>query len=490
MGNVDRILRAKVQLQKKNPFYAHILLGIVHKPDDNIPTACINIFGKMRYNPVWIDSLTDEQVEGVMKHEALHLILEHLKRRISYLKRYRMLTEKVWAISEDMVVNDILIQSGEDLPEGIVPEKTGYGRDKGKSTHRYEMKELGITIEEIDKKSVEMIYTEIMKQIPKVDGSGDGEGEGEGEGDGSGIITAVPDDDSEGEGDGEADGDGEGESGNGKQKDKNGKGKDKKNKQDKKEQELIDKLPKGFDEHERPDDDNKVTEKQQEEQLKKWRKKFVEAVEISKNRGNLPAGMERLCEELYKEKLNWKSILYRFISKAIPFDYYWSKPSRKSHVLSQEFGVEMALPNIDKEKIEIIISIDTSGSISDKELAEFSSEMIGIAKSFHNVDILAIVCDCDLQTEPIELKNATVDDIKRLAGSYKGGGGTSHKPVFKWVDENKPNAKLIICFTDGYTDFPKAERVSIKTIWALSGNHCDKNNIPFGDIVEIPRYEE
>jgi len=481
MAEIDRILRAKVQLQKKNPFYGHILLSIIHKPDENIPTACINIEGKMRYNPDWIKSLTDEQVEGVMKHESLHLILQHLKRRFSYLKRKNMIAEQVWSIAEDLVVNDILVSGGHDLPEGIIPDKSSMPGDK--STHRYTIDDFGITIEEIDKKSCEYIYDEIIKQLPTVSGKGQQGGTAKMQGGMTGDDSGDSDGDDQEQQEDQQDDDGNGDGENDKdQQDKDGKSKG--DKEQTPEQEMLNKLPKNFDQHER----GEVPEQKEQEQLKKWQRKFVEAVQIGRDRGDLPAGMERLCQELFREKLNWRGLLWRYITRTIPFDYCWGRPSRKSHSLSMLFGTDMALPSMDREKVEVVVSIDTSGSIDKEELTEFVSEIAGIARSFHSVDIYAIVCDAEVNNA-VDMKNATPDDIERLV--IKGGGGTSHVPVFKWLDENKANARLIICFTDGATEFPDKNDVSIPTLWVLCGRaQAKKEHIPFGEVIVIPHYED
>lgn len=120
---------------------------------------------------------------------------------------------------------------------------------------------------------------------------------------------------------------------------------------------------------------------------------------------------------------------------------------------------------------------NTSGSIGEEELREFMSELVGIAMSFNNIKITVIVCDCNVY-DTFEITNGDVSDIK-----LKGGGGTSHKPVYKWVRENKPHCKLLVNFTDGYTDFPSNE--SVKTLWILSKNSADENTIPFGEVIKL-----
>lgn len=482
MVEIDRILKAKIQLQKKNPFFAHILLGIRHERKDDIPkkSACIDIHGNMKYNKPWIDSLTDAQIETVMEHEALHLILEHLKRRKDYLAINKIISVQIWKIAEDLVINDILVTSGMEFPEGIVPDRY----------HSYTIEGLDITIKDIHKKTAEFVYDEIIKQLPTGNSGSDGEPSDDGEGEGDEIIIAVGSGGGQGdqqdeEGEEESKGDqGESEEDKEETEEKEGDGTgDTKEEEEltEEEKDILDKLPQGWDEHERDED---MPAKEQEREIKRWRQRFITAVELGRMHGNLPSGMDRRCQELFKEKLNWYGILYRFVSKAIAFDYTWLRPARKSHSL------DVYLPGLKGEKIELIVSVDTSGSITDKDLTEFVSEMVGIARSFQLVDILAIVCDCKLTEEPLDIRNATPDKIKREL-KLKGGGGTSHVPVFDWINENKPNTRLLVALTDGATTFPDRNTVRIPTIWILGGTHrVSRNDFPFGQVIEIPKYED
>lgn len=475
METFDRILRAKIQLQKKRPFFGWILLNMEHTEDKKIPTMCINIKGKIRYNPDWVNTLTESQLEGVVEHEALHLVLEHLKRRILYLTKSKVLSTKVWQLCEDVVVNDILVSNDQDLPEGIIPEKD----------HTYTVMPFGIELADIDKKSVEYIYEELMKQMPKQPSQDQKQGSKSKQG-GGGSGQEPDQDDEESDDEEESDSD---SSGGGQSKDdKDGDDDDDSDQGDESDEEqdegtdIANQLPKGWDEHERADEEE-VTEEQQEDELKKWRKVFCEAVEYARSQGNVPLGVERLVDGLFKEKMNWRGLLYRFVSKQIPFDYSFERPAKKSYSLG------VYLPSTTEEKVEVVVSLDTSGSITDKQLKEFVSEMIGIARCFNAVDMIVIVCDAEIHDEPLDLKNATPDSILEYL-DLKGRGGTSHVPVFRWIAENRPRARLLIAFTDGATTFPDEDDVTIQTLWVLGGDHILEEEVPFGKAVIIPKYED
>ena len=207
-----------------------------------------------------------------------------------------------------------------------------------------------------------------------------------------------------------------------------------------------------------------------------WEKEIVEAATFAKMQGKLPAGIKRLVNELLGNVIDWRGLLYKYIQSTLPFDYTWIKPNKKSYAT----GIYM--PDVVREQIDIICSIDTSGSISEEELTEFSSELLGIINSFENINLTIIYNDTEVYG-PHRLQNPTPSDIIKL--KPKGGGGTNHIPVFEWVNKNNENASLLICFTDGYTSYPNNS--SIDTIWVLAGHHCDKDTIPFGRVIELPR---
>lgn len=248
--------------------------------------------------------------------------------------------------------------------------------------------------------------------------------------------------------------------------------------------ELYGKLPKnkikvysgkGFDKHIRGKKNKSASESKEEKQLKKrWKQLMVEASQMARQQGKLPAGIERLVEELIEPKLNWKSLLYRYITNTLPMDYSYSKPSKRS------ISVGFYMPYIKKEEVDIAIAVDTSGSISQTELTEFLSEMVGISKSFANLNMYVIICDAKVQ-EVLEIKNGSIPQIMDI--KCKGGGGTDHKVVFEHIRENKPSTKLLIAFTDGYTDLP--DEITTNTIWVICKGGTTEHVKDTGEVIEL-----
>lgn len=125
-----------------------------------------------------------------------------------------------------------------------------------------------------------------------------------------------------------------------------------------------------FDEHIIGDDKGKPLSNRELKELKKqWADRTQQALTMSEMRGDIPQGIERLIGELHKEKINWKALLNRYITQQIPFDYSYARFHKKS--ISS--GVYM--PGIIKDRIQISVMIDLSGSIGKGELTDFLSEI-------------------------------------------------------------------------------------------------------------------
>ena len=111
--------------------------------------------------------------------------------------------------------------------------------------------------------------------------------------------------------------------------------------------------------------------------------------------------------------------------------------------------------------------------------------MINLGKSFEAINITVLICDTKVY-KAYEFRNSNINKIKNI--NMRGGGGTSHKPIYEWIKNNKPNAKLLVNFTDGYTEFPSQSNSlarKLKTIWLLGKNSISKDKIPFGKVIEM-----
>ena len=160
----------------------------------------------------------------------------------------------------------------------------------------------------------------------------------------------------------------------------------------------------------------------------------------AQERGFKSGDLTRLFKDIHDPIVPWRDVLARFVQPFINDSYSWSKLNRK--VLAQK----LLLPGyIKSEKIQGIISADTSGSISDKDLTDVISEVSGLINSFNSLEIKLLIGDAELKEEHDLTKNFELSDIK-----FKGGGGTSHGFVFDYIQENNPQFAII--FSDMQSD--------------------------------------
>ena len=380
LSTTERLTKARIQIQMKNPFFAHMSLYLNFKEMKKGELDCdsmgVDVKGTLYYYGGFVEKLSDEELKGVLIHEILHLTFLHLT-------RLGTRNHEIFNIATDLCINWLISQNGFTLPSSdefkpLVPDYDG------------EFNEMGLHLEKINEKTAEIVYDEIVKQAKKNGENAEGEG------------------DEGGEGEGDVD---------------------------------LDKLGKArFDEHKYS---KEMTKKEKDKAEKQWVDRIQEGMTIAKMKGDVPNGMERFLGDLHKEKINWKSLLNQYITQQIPYDYSYAKPHKKS------VCVGTYMPHQLKEKVEIAVCIDLSGSIGAKEYADFMSEIVGLARAYQErIDIHFYSHDTEGYYGGL-VQNGNIHKI--LALDLKGGGGTSHKPVMDLMKENN-ETKMVVFFTDGYSD--------------------------------------
>lgn len=122
--------------------------------------------------------------------------------------------------------------------------------------------------------------------------------------------------------------------------------------------------------------------------------------------------------------------------------------------------------------------VDTSGSIDDKTMNKFMTEVKSIVRTFPKVKGWFMSCDCTVsQFEELE-------KVAKLKSTY-GYGGTSHIPVFEEIKKRKIIPKVVVCFTDLYTEFPR-KKPDYPVLWLLTPDGNDQKP-PFGRVIKMTR---
>lgn len=228
--------------------------------------------------------------------------------------------------------------------------------------------------------------------------------------------------------------------------------------------------------NQKPGKNGYYTQKEIDDSSKKWRKATIDAATIAKQMGKLPADLQRLVDDTIEPKKRWRELLWAFITNEIPSDFTYMRPSKKS------ISCGFYMPSMTMESIDIVVAVDTSGSISDQQFSQFVSEMIAISRSFNYVNMTLIDCDASIKGV-YEFRGNIEEEIHGI--KFRGYGGTDFRPVFKWIEENSANCKVLIYLTDGMGSYPE-HPPKYSVIWALTED-CDA---PWGNKIILDIHDE
>lgn len=198
-----------------------------------------------------------------------------------------------------------------------------------------------------------------------------------------------------------------------------------------------------------------------------WQQLTKQAEKIAAAQGKLPGSMQRTIDQLNVSRVDWRSLLRRFVQEQVRADYSWTRPNTR-YLCSGLF-----LPALHSIACgRIVLAIDTSGSIDTVLLAQFATEMQAIADEVQPSSVDVLYCDTHVH------KIDTFERNEPLTIAVVGGGGTAFAPVFEAVAEGDAPAVLIY-LTDLDGSFPDVAP-DYPVIWAAYGHSSD---VPFGELV-------
>ena len=367
------------------------------------------------YGREFVDSLTDKELAFLVMHENMHKCYRHLTTWKSLHEIDHDLANKAC----DYVINIQLVDM--DPNETII----AFPRDKqtGKP-----MGVLDARFRGMDSKQV----FDILKEEGEDGGDGEGEGEGEG-GDGTGIGGKSPD--------------GQGNSPDG-----------------------------GLDSHDWDDATNGLTEQEKKDLEREIQQALRQGGIYA---GKVGANMPREIGELLKPKIDWRSVLRKFVRTSLKDrdSVSW----RKAH--KNFLWQDVILPSIlGKRMKHLVIAMDTSGSIQGELLTAFLSEMNQIVKDVgaNRIDILY----WDTEVAGHETYKGTDTAIVHRTNP-KGGGGTNPDVVAQYMQEHKLSPDALVILSDGYmhTNKPAWAHITKPTLWCILGN--DGYEVPCGQKLVI-----
>ena len=235
------------------------------------------------------------------------------------------------------------------------------------------------------------------------------------------------------------------------------------------------------------DSDEKIKVNAIKKVVRDLQKSAEEDKEIMAGKGDAILG--RLHAIYVSKENDWEKKLRFYLVKtferAMKYNYH-----RNARNNLTQFFIPASM-KLKKPKPKFLFAIDTSLSVTDKQLALFKGEIHRIINAGGVVDFIA--CH-DRITFKVE--NATKKDVSNFA--INETGGTSFDPVFDFAKKNKKKYDIVVYLTDGFGRFNYLEYPEFKknTLWlincggtkaqAKSGVVYVENSFPnYGKIIPI-----
>ena len=423
----NKLTAARTKLILDKPFLGALVLRLPLQEAD--PAWCATTgtdAKKFYYNPNFIDALKPSEIQFILAHEALHCALSHFLRRQHRVKHR-------WDLACDYAINPILLSEGLIPPPGILHIK------------QYE----GMTAEEIYPLIANNDMNETLDQhlYDKEDQFSEG---------GQDSSDNPLDDSSQGKKPPEEKQPKE-ESGNADQDQQD------KNQGDSAQQEFDENS--GASEAPPPP----LNQQEAEELSVQWQQRMAGAAQQAQQAGKLSGVMKRLVDKLLQPNLPWRMLLARYMTAHARDDYSYTRPSTRR-------GDPTIFPTLKSSEINVLVALDVSGSVSDKELRECLSEINAI-KGQMRARITLIACDSEI-IEGFPQFFEPWEEVT-LPKSLKGGGTTDFRPIFNWVEQQDKQPNTLIYFTDAQGAFPAEPYYPV--IWLIKG----KGKVPWGQRVQL-----
>jgi predicted metal-dependent peptidase len=189
--------------------------------------------------------------------------------------------------------------------------------------------------------------------------------------------------------------------------------------------------------------------------------------------GRMGAKLPRSITDLLEPKVDWREALRDFVSSTTKGndEFTWRRMNKR-HMAN-----DIYMPSVENESIgEIIVAIDTSGSINTEALTAFATELASICLLCSPERVRILWWDTEVHGEQI-----FESDYENIAGLLKplGGGGTRVSSVSEYINKEGLKAECVIVFTDGYVERDIAWGISSPTLWMVTMN---KNlEVPLGN---------
>jgi predicted metal-dependent peptidase len=191
--------------------------------------------------------------------------------------------------------------------------------------------------------------------------------------------------------------------------------------------------------------------------------------------GKMPSGLAELITKAQPPQVRWEDKLRRVIGGDRPEDYTYTRPNRRAFHM-----MRVMLPGNKKVGTgRIVIAVDTSGSVSTRELQHILGEINAVIEENSPEELIVIQCATKVVAVDYYGPGEHIPSMKTV-----DRGGTCVAPVFEYIAaHNIDPAHLIYCSDMEVDDIPK-DPPHYPVLWVnTSGN--GGRTAPWGDMARI-----
>ena len=472
------IRKARETVLVSNPFFGSLIYEMPYEMHwywewvDNAPATAYTDGRKIVYNPLFVLMLDQDELCFLLCHETLHPALQHIGRLAGR-------DPVIWNMACDYSINLLIM------------DYVNACKKTGEFAFSWKMIPCGLIDEKWRGQSPEQIYAELLKEAQKKGGGkaskpkrGNGQcpscgGSGKSQQPGGGGQQQ-----SQQQGQQPSQQQGQGQQG-GQCPTCNGSGGGGISPDD-----MWNDMKKGLTEMIRGAD---MSPEEEEEMMKGWQDRLIQAASIARNMGKVPAGIDRLIDELYKPVIDWRVFVQQYISEISKDDYTYSRPSPRLLSVRNTVGMStmsgIITPSLYTKRLgEVVCVLDDSGSMY-HAIQHCVSEVVGIFHANYGTTLHFITCDteahhvCDWEPGGDEPTIEGTNPIKVV-----GGGGTSFVPPFHMIREMGWQPKLVLYFTDLDGTIPNKDLdPGCPVIWVVINDYHKQSDLDhsFGQLVQM-----
>lgn len=433
MANIDQ---ARLRAVLTWPYAASAVFRLVPIASDKVPTMAVDPLWRLYYSPTYLESLSVQDAAGVILHEVGHLVRRHHKRA----RPIGVTDFEEWNSATDAEINGSYLDEGIKLPgDCVTPERLGLERGHIAETYYRQLMDAKEKEEEQDD-----------------DENGQGSGDAGDQGD-SGAGGEDPPKESQGHQDGDnGDGAGNGEGSTDDAQEGHGA-----NGTPTTGSSGADGIPRPWD---LPAPECGGPESVSDAEAKSIAANMARRIlESSKQHGTGAGGWRGWADEIVNPRVDWRRELRSIARRSATVaagETAWSyrRPGRRMRE-----GI--LTPSRMSPRIRVDVVIDTSGSISDRGLAEALAEVVKLTRTITSADLVRVIAADD--------DAGTVQRFRRRElVEITGRGGTDMRKPIRHAASLKPAADVILVITDGYTPWPD-EPLAVECIAVILPNGAD-----------------